>query len=65
MEKSLVGAEPKQLYELKRVQELSAAIYNYASYPLIQSVQYEVMAEWAEELVDRMHTLQFEYGEDD
>ena len=61
MEKSLVGAEPKHLYELKRVQELSAAIYNYASYPLVPSVQYKVMAKWAEELVDRLHDLDFEH----
>ncbi len=56
MERPPMGATPKKIYELKRVQELSKAIYDYS-----HSDRYRTMIKWAEELVDRLHDLDFEH----
>ena len=62
MEKLPLGVMPKNIYELKRVKDLSRALYEYSNYHT--EGNYDLMIKWAEELVERLSDLKFEkeYG---
>ena len=49
-----LGVMPKNIYELKRVQDLCRALYEYSTY---EEIDYELMIKWSDELNDRLYGL--------
>lgn len=59
MNKPPLGVVPKYIYELKRIQEICRALYEYSYYK--NSIHnYKLMIEWSEELTDRLNNLKFD-----
>ena len=52
-----LGVMPKDIYELKRVQDLCRALYEYSTY---EETNYELMIKWSDELQYRLGILKFE-----
>ena len=57
MNKPPLGVMPKNIYELKRVHEISRALFEYSYHT---EENYDLMIKWAEELVERLSNLKFE-----
>lgn len=49
-----LGVMPKNIFELKRVQDLCRALYERSTY---EEIDYELMSNWSEELNDRLFNL--------
>ena len=52
-----LGVMPKNIFELKRVQDLCRALYERS---IFENVDYELMSKWCEKLNDRLFNLKCE-----
>lgn len=59
MNKPPLGIIPKNIFELKRVQDICRALYEYSQYENTVN-SYEHMIKWSEELTDKLYNLKFE-----
>jgi hypothetical protein len=55
--KPLLGIMPKEFYELQRAQDICRVLYEYINY---EDIKYDLMIEWANELINKLYALKSE-----